>query len=59
MTEPKVINVDRMDGHVVVSFEDGVIALYSSTLLRELLPRAQVFPEVEDEPEDQGEFLQL
>lgn len=52
MTEPKVINVDRMDGAVVVSFDDGVIALYSAALLRELLPQAQVFPEADEEPED-------
>ena len=52
MIEPKVTNVDRMNGDVVVSFDDGVIALYSAALLRELLPQAQVFPEADEESED-------
>ena len=52
MTEPKVIDVDRLNGDVVVSFEDGVIALYSATLLRELLPQAQIFPAPDEEAED-------
>lgn len=52
MHELKVINVDRMNGDVVVTFDDGVIALYSAALLREVIARAQVFPEADEEPED-------
>ena len=52
MIEPKVTNVDRMNGDVVVSFDDGVIALYSAALLRELLPQAQVLPEADEGSED-------
>lgn len=52
MMEPHVVNVDRMNGDVVVSFEDGVIALYPAALLRSILSQAQVFPEADEEPED-------
>jgi hypothetical protein len=52
MDELKVINVDRMNGDVVVTFDDGIIALYSAALLREIMSRAQVFPEADEEPED-------
>ena len=45
------MDVDRMNGDVIVSFDDGVIALYSAALLRQMLGQAQVFPEIDEEEE--------
>ena len=41
---PLIIDSDRMDNSIIVSFEDGKTALYSAALLYELLPRAQELP---------------
>jgi DUF971 family protein len=38
---PRVISSDKMDGGVVVSFDDGKTALYSASLLRAMLPQAK------------------
>jgi hypothetical protein len=38
---PKIVSVERMDGSVVVSFEDGQTALYSAALLYEMRTRAR------------------
>ena len=48
----KVIDVDRINGDVVLTFEDGLTVLYSGALLREMIPRAQVVPPPDPEPED-------
>ena len=48
----KVIDVDRINGDVVLTFEDGMTVLYSYELLREMAPRAQILPPPELEPED-------
>jgi hypothetical protein len=48
----KIIDVDRIDGDVVVTFEDGMTVLYPHELLREMMPRGQVVPPPEPEPEE-------
>ena len=48
----KVISVDRLDESVVVTFEDGITVLYSDELFHEMIPRAQVLPPADPEPED-------
>jgi hypothetical protein len=40
-TDPRIISADRMDGGVVISFDDGKTALYPATLLRAMLPQAK------------------
>jgi len=46
---PRVAFAERLDGGVVVTFEDGRTALYSAALLHDFLSQAQ---EILDEPED-------
>jgi hypothetical protein len=41
LANPRVISADKMDGGVVVSFDDGMTALYSASLLRAMLPQAK------------------
>ncbi len=38
----KVIDVDRINGNVILTFEDGLTVIYPPQLLREMIPRAQV-----------------
>jgi len=42
--EARVIFSDRIDGGIVVGFEDGKTALYSAALLHATLPQAQMMP---------------
>ena len=46
----RVIDVDRMEGDVVLTFEDGLTVIYTGELLRELVPRAQVVLPGDPEP---------
>ena len=48
----KVINVDRIDEKVIVTFEDGTTVLYSDELLHEMIPKAHVVPPADPEPKD-------
>jgi hypothetical protein len=43
-SEPYVTFTDRIDGSIVVGFEDGKTAFYSATLLYATLPQAQMMP---------------
>jgi hypothetical protein len=42
--EPRIVSCDRMDGGIVVSFDDGKTALYSAVLLHATLPQARAMP---------------
>jgi hypothetical protein len=42
--EPRVIFSDRIDGGMVIGFDDGKAAYYSAALLHAALPRAQMMP---------------
>lgn len=37
---PGIVNVDRFDGGVIVTFDDGRCALYAASLLLATLPQA-------------------
>jgi hypothetical protein len=50
--EPHVTHVDRHDGGLILSFEDGKTAYYPSTLLRSIFDQAHEFPEVDDNDKD-------
>jgi len=39
--KPHIVNVERVDGSVVIGFDDGKTALYPAALLYEILPRAR------------------
>jgi DUF971 family protein len=39
--EPCVIEVDRLDGGVIITFDDGKSAFYSASLLRSAFPQAK------------------
>jgi hypothetical protein len=52
--EPRVIFSDRIDGGMVIGFDDGRTAFYSAALLYATLPQAQMMP---SDSEDTG-FLQ-
>jgi hypothetical protein len=41
---PRIINSDRLDSGIVVSFEDGRSALYSAELLYTNLANARAMP---------------
>lgn len=40
-SNPRVVVADRVDGGVFIEFADGKSGLYSSSLLYEILPRAE------------------
>jgi len=39
--QPHIVNVERLNGSVVIEFDDGKTALFSAALLYEILPRAR------------------
>jgi hypothetical protein len=41
---PRVTFSDRMDGGIVVGFDDGKTAYYSAALLHATLPQAKMMP---------------
>jgi hypothetical protein len=51
-TEPKILNAERLDGGVVISFSNGKTAVYSAALLYSVLEHAASLTEDElgDEP---------
>jgi len=50
MPSPRVVISDRVDGGVYIEFTDGKGGLYSSSLLFEMLPKAeQIIPAGPDE----------
>jgi hypothetical protein len=49
--EPRVIFSDRIDGGMVIGFDDGKTAYYSAALLHATLPQAQMMP---SDSEDTG-----
>ena len=54
--EPRVIFSDRIDGGMVIGFDDGKTAYYSAALLYTTLPQAQMMPsDSEDSGLPQGE----
>ena len=38
--DPRIVYAKRLDGDLLVEFEDGKCALYSAALLHELYPKA-------------------
>ena len=47
---PRIVNVDRMEGGILITFEDGTTAIYPTALLYANLPNAQqLIPEDECE----------
>ena len=46
---PRIVSADRLDGGVLIEFADGSYAVYSASLLYELLPQFQVLPDDLDE----------
>jgi hypothetical protein len=54
--ESRVVFSDRIDGGMIISFDDGTTAYYSAALLRAVLPQAQMLPsDSEDSGLPQGE----
>ena len=49
---PRLVSADRFDGYIIVAFDDGRCAVYSSELLYSVLPQAQ---EIQESPEEQAE----
>jgi hypothetical protein len=47
--ELRVIDVDRIGGDIIVYFSDGKCAIYPTSLLWELLPRAREMTESDAE----------
>jgi hypothetical protein len=55
-SEPRVIFSDRIDGGMIIGFDDGKTAFYSAALLHAALPQAQMMPsDSEDSGLPQGE----
>ena len=50
--EPHVVSADRLDGSLIITFEDGRCGVYSSRLLYRLLPLAR---ELQDLPEAEAQ----
>jgi len=50
--ETSVVEVDRLEGGVIVTFDDGKSAFYSAALLRDVLPQAK---EVDGTVQEWGE----
>jgi DUF971 family protein len=41
---PYIVEVERWNGSVIITFDDGKSALYSASLLRAMIDEAQVLP---------------
>jgi hypothetical protein len=41
---PRVVQVDRLSGGLLIFFRDGKVAFYSESLLYSVLPQAQELP---------------
>ena len=52
---PRILYADRLNGGVIITFDDGKCAVYSAALLHATLPQAeQVFePDPEEEEEEE------
>ena len=49
----RIVNAELYSGGVIIEFEDGVVVSYSDSLLRELISRAEIVPNIhpsEDDP---------
>lgn len=51
--EPHVVSADRLDGSIIITFEDGRCGVYSSDLLYQTLPLARELHDL-SEAEEQG-----
>jgi hypothetical protein len=49
MDTRRVIFTDRLEGGIVVGFDDGTTAFYSAVLLYAVLPQAQMMPSDDDD----------
>jgi len=49
MDTPHVVFTDRLEGGIVVGFDDGTTAFYSAALLYATLPQAQMMPSDSDD----------
>jgi hypothetical protein len=50
---PRIVEAERLENGVIITFEDGKHALYPASLLYATLPRAEATNELEsDEKED-------
>jgi hypothetical protein len=48
----RITHADRYDGGVILTFEDGKTAYYSSTLLWSVFSQAKEFPAVDEDDKD-------
>ncbi len=44
---PRIVSAERLNGGLLIAFDDGKIAIYSATLLHDALPQAQEFNEAD------------
>ncbi len=57
---PRIINAERLDGGVIITFNDGKCAVYSASLLHAKLTEATEVDElVADDSEEPGPELRL
>jgi hypothetical protein len=42
---PHIIDVERVDGGIIITFDDGKCAVYSASLLRAIFSKADEFNE--------------
>jgi len=53
MEEKTIVDVDRMEGGIIVSFLDGLVVHFSCSLLQRMIPDAEILPDLtESEPQD-------
>ncbi len=48
--KPRIVQADKLNGGVVIAFDDGKTAFYPATLLHEIISRTQDLPDL---PRDQ------
>jgi hypothetical protein len=48
-TAPRIVHAERLNGGIVIEFENGVCAVYSSELLYAHLDQAQIVEESADD----------
>jgi hypothetical protein len=46
---PRIVHAERLNGGVIISFDDGVAAVYPAALLYEMLDRADVLKETDED----------
>ena len=46
---PRIVHAERLNGGVIISFDDGVAAVYPAALLYEMLTKAEILKDSDED----------